>query len=298
MAINSSNVEESKSNTKQWVSNVLAGVTITVVSILLNVIMNYTFIEDVTITVSQSVLVEDKYQTIITLKNNESEILENIELIIAENELINVEGGINSSDRIEIVELLSGEQLSVLITTSDRIEDIYPKSSGVSFDVMYTSGTKDVISILKYAIIYAVIYFIFYLLFAFWMNSRIKKSEEKNNQICERLQEKIEKVDEIELERKEQRKKVENEIKQIKKIQKRQRVYYAIRIAELNKELDFWRNVVKKALYTEKDKGEVAEKLIENVTDELKTYTTREKQPYMVEQDVFIANLVKEGMDE
>lgn len=298
VAINSGNVEEKKSNTKKWISEILVGVLIAVVSMLLNVAANYIFIEDVTVTVSQSVLVEDEYQTIITLKNNESEVLENIELIISENELLDVSGAICNTDRVEILELLPNEKISVLVITSGTLEEIYPKSSELVFDVIYTSGTKDWILILKNAMIYALISSVFYILVAFWTNKKIGEVEEKYSEMCDELEGSISKLDKIELERKERISKSEDKIKQIKKIQKRQRVYYGIRISELNKELVFWRNVVKKALYTEKDQGEVAEKLIENVTDELKTYTTREKQPYMVEHDIFIANLINEGMDE
>jgi hypothetical protein len=56
----------------------------------------------------------------------------------------------------------------------------------------------------------------------------------------------------------------------------RLRLFLGARVSDLQKELDFWRDTIRKLLYNSGKKGD-AEKVIEAVTDNLKTYRTRER---------------------
>jgi hypothetical protein len=82
----------------------------------------------------------------------------------------------------------------------------------------------------------------------------------------------IEKIDSI----KEDAKKIEKSYFEYRDAYLKIRVYLSARISEYQKELDFWRDTIRKVIYEETKNKNDAEKLIDQVSLALKTYSLRE----------------------
>lgn len=67
---------------------ILEAMVIPLITSITFLLLAYINIEDITITVSQSVLQENEYHTIFTINNNKEEKYENIELIVKNNEVL------------------------------------------------------------------------------------------------------------------------------------------------------------------------------------------------------------------
>lgn len=124
--------------------------------------------------------------------------------------------------------------------------------------------------------------------FTLWFSKRrimqvqnhIREVEEKSLAESEKLS------DRIDLQ-KEQSKKAINEL----------RLYYFTRISDLQKELSFWRDTVRKMLYNSQNEFQTADKVIETVTSTLKTYTTRKRSEKNMDELLYLAQLIADSRE-
>lgn len=75
------------------------------------------------------------------------------------------------------------------------------------------------------------------------------------------------------------------------------RSYYTVRIAQLSKELAFWRDTIRKLLYDGQKEFQTADKVIETVTVTLKTYTTREHNDDKMDETLYLAQLIADSRE-
>ncbi|OUO45082.1 hypothetical protein [Megasphaera sp. An286] len=75
------------------------------------------------------------------------------------------------------------------------------------------------------------------------------------------------------------------------------RLYYFARISDLQKELSFWRDTVRKMLYNSQYEFQTADRIIETVTSTLKTYTTRKSGDENMDELLYLAELIADSRE-
>lgn len=75
------------------------------------------------------------------------------------------------------------------------------------------------------------------------------------------------------------------------------RLYYSTRISNLQRELSFWRDTVRKMLYNSQNEFQTADKLIETVTSTLETYTTRKRSDAHVDELLYLSQLIADSRE-
>lgn len=127
--------------------------------------------------------------------------------------------------------------------------------------------------------------------FTLWFSKRkimqvqnhIREVEEKSEKVSAETEKLSDKIDV----QKEQSKKSINEL----------RLYYFARISDLQKELSFWRDTVRKMLYNSQNEFQTADKVIETVTSTLKTYTTRKRSDKNMDELLYLAQLIADSRE-
>ena len=76
------------------------------------------------------------------------------------------------------------------------------------------------------------------------------------------------------------------------------KIYYKIRIRDLNKELEFWRNTIRNCMYDKKLKDSRAEIIIDKVTENLRTYSTKEKIDTNIDEMFYLANILEKNKND
>ena len=71
------------------------------------------------------------------------------------------------------------------------------------------------------------------------------------------------------------------------------KVYHLVRMRDYQKELDFWKDTIRKFLYKSKETEDSAERLFSIITDSLKTYSTRKNVGSHYDEIVYLANRYK-----
>jgi hypothetical protein len=150
---------------------------------------------------------------------------------------------IENGKQNNLISIINSEDLRLSIVTRAEIQNPILKA-------MY--------GFLGYSIIGSIYWAIF-----LYINTRIYESDRKKM---------IEKIDSI----KEDAKKIEKEFFEYRDAYVKIRVILLARISEYQKELDFWRDTIRKVVYEVTKNKNDAEKLIDQVSLALKTYSLRE----------------------
>ena len=127
--------------------------------------------------------------------------------------------------------------------------------------------------------------------FTLWFSKRrimqvqnnIREVEEKSEKASAEVEKLSSKMDD----QKEQSTKAINEL----------RLYYFARISDLQKELSFWRDTVRKMLYNSQHEFQTADKVIDTVTSTLKTYTTRKRSDENMDELLYLAQLIADSRE-
>ncbi len=114
----------------------------------------------------------------------------------------------------------------------------------------------------------AIIYSIFVAIGYYWQDTRASHRQED---LTKQIQEHKEQVEAVQ----KQLTDVTTKISEIHREGHRIRIFYLKRLSDATKELDFWRDTVRKMLYQTCEDKNVSERLINHVTNTLKTYSTR-----------------------
>ena len=115
------------------------------------------------------------------------------------------------------------------------------------------------------------------------VQNNIREVEEKSEKASAEVEKLSSKMDD----QKEQSTKAINEL----------RLYYFARISDLQKELSFWRDTVRKMLYNSQHEFQTADKVIDTVTSTLKTYTTRKRSDENMDELLYLAQLIADSRE-
>ena len=76
------------------------------------------------------------------------------------------------------------------------------------------------------------------------------------------------------------------------------RIYYLIRIKDLRCELDFWRDTLRKLLYSSKKDKLTTDKIINEITKSLKTFSVNEKNQENIDEIIYLAKVLNNEINE
>lgn len=203
---------------------------------------------------------------------------------------INVEHGQLSSQAYNIV-LLSGvkpHSLTRLFLPMPMSNDVeccdVPNASDLNLRVNKGSSAstpyKDIIT---NSALTSVVVAILYALTLYWTSTMVRKSQSESRIIDEELRKVTEKLH-----------KVEEELKDIRLIGARHRAVLLRRISDYRKELEFWRDSIRKAIYQRRG-NDLSDGIIFEITKKLGTYGTADSRIFNdAEALQVVSDVVKE----
>jgi hypothetical protein len=152
-------------------------------------------------------------------------------------------------DASELVRLVNAKQIGLAI---ERVEDIERPISLAMKDAVVTAS------------IYAVIVAIGTL----WFYAQLSDRREETEAVRKKLDEAMAQARELELRSEEQASELAGKLRRIQ-------ILLLARLSDYSKELTFWRDTIRKILYQTTGDSKVSEKVIDQITETLKTYGTR-----------------------
>lgn len=277
---------EDKSTNKKII---LDAIVTSLISSLILLIVNsgvYWFTkEKINITVTPSSYINNEYVTVISLKNfQNNKSISNINLwfdnVIIKNADTDLKNVVNK-DNIKINDISPDYTGNIIIHSEKEVTE---QSLKIELDekcnLVFTSSQKEsaYIEIRNYlvtACIYCIEFAIMLYLSKKFTNSKIKEQERKIEETERAIR--ILKQDQ------------ETTMKEAKIINKRimkNKLLFARSLSDYSKELNFWKDTIRKILYGV-SKDEMKKKdICEIVTDNLKTYRTKEKCEYFELEDI------------
>ena len=267
-----------------------------IVGMLFTVAVQWITMESAIVNVSASAELDGQYLTVVNVQNLKEETLPGLSLYIdSEIDILDMRSsdGFNLHQHyIESDNISPKSNYTLIIWTEQPIlkgqiiaESDYKISMHSS-----ESNTPFIVQILL-AIGVAGFVMVIGSSFTLWFSKRqimqvqnhIREVEEKSKKVSAEAEKLSDKIDV----QKEQSKKSINEL----------RLYYFARISDLQKELSFWRDTVRKMLYNSQNEFQTADKVIDTVTSTLKTYTTRGHSDDNMDEMLYLAQLIADSRE-
>lgn len=266
-------MEKSSDWTRLIFDNTLKIIIILVVSFIFNTGISYFYSEKGNISIGNPLSIKNELYVPITIINYSSETINKLRfstpkdispqnIIVSQQVQINLENNIaNSPTGKLILSELEPNQITTLmipiksISEASMCDILNKKELKLSVKKPYELENpikKAFFNILIPTIIYIIIFSIF---------TYIVTRQEFNR---------LNKISEL----KEDVKKQDQKVHSIKNDVRKFEIMLIAKASDYAKELDFWKNTIRKMLYNEKDKFDIAEKLFKEVTNSLKTYGT------------------------
>lgn len=182
----------------------------------------------------------------------------------------------------EIETIQGKQQISIMLRLDKKIpaDDIIIHKNNNNIKVEYP---KDIKSPFEDSLLILVLTSLMYIVLTFMVNYRTEKKKfEKINElkgsidVLKENSEKIEQERNITIEKsQDELNKVKERIDDLNKSNTKRQLLLQSRIKDYSKELNFWKDTVRKLLYESKDKKINAELILNTVTNELKTFQTK-----------------------
>jgi hypothetical protein len=217
-------------------------------------------------------------------------------------EIINSNTGHNTGSIIKIKEIPKKISLQLLIITNDSIDSKEIEVYGESLSIERISEVESsVMSQLKYLISQAVIYALFIGISTYWSH---KKSEERVAIVKEKqahLREQLERSDKLlesaekdTVQVRESLKEYENKLIKAKNDELKKQILLKAKLNDYRKELNFWRNTIRKILYSFPSGDKNANDLMGIITKSLKTHQTNEREEHDFETLKVLSKMIKD----
>lgn len=286
-----------------YLTQVINVVIVFFLTLLLNFGIEYFTSDNGAIRVGELISIDTKEYKPIDIENYDGSLINDIKISIPKDTnvknivsskpvLISLESKIlaSSVQNIMIVSSVSGPGVTRLLIpvdskTSDCCNIVNPKDIKVSI-----KDDSSVINPIKRAfykgVQTAIIYSIFILILAIWITSRMKELENNLNKITEEMSENKEssnkKADDI-----------KRDLLEIRKIYKRQRIFLLRRISDYSKEVEFWRNTLRKILLANVSDKKTIENMLREISKSIDTFSThgntvKEYENFEVLQEVIL----------
>lgn len=191
--------------------------------------------------------------------------------------------GAENSTTIEISHIPKDNYTNLFVVTDKKLsnEDINVDSNVNSLNVMFESDIENPVNEqIKSMIVNSILYALMMGLMTYYTNKnrdkKISMAREEVQKLENKLQSNVEAAAELKLEIKE----VDNHIDKIKNDSIKKQILQQARLNDYRKELNFWRNTIRKTLYQLVNGDEKAEDLFKIVSKSLMTYQTNEKNEH------------------
>lgn len=285
---------------------IITAVSIAFITFLISFGFSKLYDEQATVHIGKLIEIEDnKYQIALNIFNYDEQAINKLRVSLPSNLSINhikssqsllinkVETNIGDStvSTFEIARVPENQNLQILFFLNKRIaeKDIFIEKNGNKIDVknfddiaspLEEKLTPYILSALLYGLLYSIINYYF-------DRVRMRRQEELDKRFEEqqklrdelntvREQTILESKKEIDFLREESGV-LKQKIDRYQTESAKARLITSARLKEYRKELNFWRDTIRKVLY-EKGEGDNAEKLISSVTENLETYLTKQSK--------------------
>lgn len=314
---------------KQIIEATVPAAILGAVTFIATLIMSYFFGVNSVVSIGDSVFLnENQYINPVDIQTHGEE-LKNVKIVIdsivtesqikanqpVEIEILENKVGASNVTTIGISEIPKEQLLNLMIITSNKIdtEEIKAYSSTKKLDIIYESiyespVEKQVKSALLTALMYAIILGILNYYSNKSREKLLKKYTEERERAIEASREAIEDIQE-ELRRAQEN--ADNRIREIndlkdatqnlrEKVDKanndslKKQILLQAKLHDYSKELNFWRNTIRKILYKEKSKYQDADVLFNIVSNTLKTYQTNDKNNFDFESLKALSKMIKD----
>lgn len=267
-----------------------------IIGLWLTVAVQWLTMESAIVNVSASAKLDGQYLTVVSVRNLKEETLPGLFLYVdSEIDILDMRSsdGFNLHQHyIESDSISPKANYTLTIWTEQPIlkgQIIAESDYKISMNSA-GSNTPFIVQIL-WAIGVAGIVMIIGSSFTLWFSKRrimqvrnnIREAEEKSEKASAEVEKLLSKMDD----QKKQSTKAINEV----------RLYYFARISDLQKELSFWRDTVRKMLYNSQHEFQTADKVIDTVTSTLKTYTTRKRSDENMDELLYLAQLIADSRE-
>lgn len=267
-----------------------------IVGLLFTVAVQWLAMESAIVNVSASAEMDGQYLTVVSVQNLKDKTLSGLSLYIdAGIDILDVKSsnGFNLHQHyIELDNISPKSNYTLTIWTKQPIlkGQIIAESDYKTSMNSAQSNTPFVFQII-WAIAISGIVMIIGSSFILWFSKR------QTIQIQNRIREVEEKFEKASAEAEKLSDKIDVQKKQSKKAINELRLYYFARICDLQKELSFWRDAVRKMLYNGQNEFQTADKVIDTVTSTLKTYTTRKRSEENIDEVLYLAQLIADSRE-
>lgn len=272
-------MEEKKNNNKQIIINgILSALIPSLIILVLNASIGFFMKEKINISISDSVYDNGVYITSMSVKNYQKDkSINEINFWITDTEITDIKTDIKKlydkdTGNIKLFNVIPNYIGTIVIYSNDKINNENLKiETEEKSDIVFLNEQKErvFIDIKEYAMI-AIIYFV--VLSAVTINSSIN--------IRNRLDEKVKKIEEENDKIERRLDKSEEESKEFENLLRKVKVRFIKIITDYAKELDFWKDTVRKLLYKSNENKLENEEIFKTVTLNLKTYNTLKKCDY------------------
>lgn len=259
------------------------------VGYLLAVVVQFFTMESVIVNVSSSVELNEQYLTIVSVQNLKAKTLSKLSIYIdSEADVLNIKSDNEykwEDQYIKFDSIAPKSENDIVIWTEQPIEKKQiVAESDYKTRVSYSQGRTPFIIQILGVLLTAGGVIIFGTSCSLWIS---KKQLIKVQNDIDEFQKKFEKLS----------KDIDNKKKQLDRKNQELRSYYLVRVSDVQKELSFWRDTVRKLLYDSQNKFQTADKLIETVTATLKTYTTRDHSNEKMDEVLYLAQLISDSKE-
>ena len=241
------------------------------------------------INIGTSIAQNNQYLTSVVISNSaKNKALKNLEISISgfneiKEGIINTSYVLNRKNNMLTIDYIPPEEtLSLIIVSKDAIN---PQSIKIAYSgKVKTSYPGDKSDLYTLIISQIIIYTIMLIL--------LKSFQYKNDIKLDKEIDKLNKENDHNLKQFEEAK---NKINEINTNTHELRIYYLSRMKDYSKELDFWKNTIRKILYQSDKNNKTNEKIFDMVTGELKTYGTRSNIDPNYDELTYLAKKMNEN---
>lgn len=278
-------MEEKVTNKKIIVDAIMTSLISSLVLLIINLGGYWFTKEKINITVTPSSYINNEYVTVISIKNfqNNKSIqeinlwLDNVIVKNISTELKNE----TTNNNIKINNVVPAYTGSIIIYSEKEINEQNLKVElNEKCNLVFTNSQKEsaYIQIINY-LGTALIYFIEFAIMLYLANKI-------NNKKIEKLEKKIEGEEKV-LKLLEQSQKIsEKKAKELQKRIMKNKLLLERKLSDYSRELNFWKDTIRKILYGVSKDAMKKKDICEIVTDNLKTYRTKEKCKYSELEDI------------
>ena len=249
----------------------------------------------INITIGTSIIQENTIMTPVIINNSsKNKAVENLELAARDNKIETVKSDLayeidHNKNILTINYIPPKETISIILTTIDLVK---PNDIKIAYaeniNVTYLENPKKAYILI---ISYTIMYFATYMILQYAFDLKLKKYYK----ILYGLEEEYHKYEKKLQNLKTENTKTQEALKVSRNKIHEMRIYYITRMSDYKKELNFWKDTIRKMLYQSSKKIDTDD-LFNVVTETLQTYGTKSSVDTNIDEIYYLSKLMKENI--